>query len=92
MQRREPSRGNQNVATVSIKEAAAIKGEIVASVQDLEGQNSATEDRAIFYTDDVGVFYVIQLEPQHDPGRIKVGFTTDVCSATITSPDRVAKK
>ena len=25
-----------------------------------------------------GYFYVIQLEPQHDPGRIKVGFATSV--------------
>jgi hypothetical protein len=25
-----------------------------------------------------GVFYVIQLEPKHDPGRIKVGFATSM--------------
>ena len=25
-----------------------------------------------------GVFYVIQLEPDHDPGRFKVGFATSV--------------
>ena len=25
-----------------------------------------------------GVFYIVQLEPQYDPGRFKVGFTTDI--------------
>lgn len=24
------------------------------------------------------MFYLVQLEPEHDPGRIKVGFTTDI--------------
>ena len=33
---------------------------------------------AVFYSDDVGFFYVIQLEPAHDPGRFKVGFTMDL--------------
>lgn len=27
---------------------------------------------------DVGVFYLIQLEPEYDPGRFKVGFTVDI--------------
>jgi hypothetical protein len=25
-----------------------------------------------------GVFYLVQLEPQHDPGRFKVGFASDI--------------
>ena len=25
-----------------------------------------------------GVFYIVQLEPHHDPGRFKVGYTTDI--------------
>ncbi len=70
-QRREPSRGNQNVATVSVPEAAAIRAEIASSVP-------ADADRSIVFPDDFGVFYVIQLEPQHDPGRVKVGFTTNI--------------
>ena len=35
-------------------------------------------DPAIYYSDDVGFFYLIQLEPGHDPGRFKVGFTMDL--------------
>lgn len=27
---------------------------------------------------DFGVFYLIQLEPEHDPGRFKVGFATNI--------------
>jgi hypothetical protein len=29
-----------------------------------------------------GVFYLIQLEPQHDPGRFKVGFATNIGERT----------
>ncbi len=28
--------------------------------------------------DSGGVFYLIQLEPMHDPGRIKLGFATNI--------------
>jgi hypothetical protein len=78
-QRREQARRNQNVATVSPNEAAAIRAEIVKS-----SDASATTTGplsggvGIFYSDDVGFFYIIQLEPEHDPGRFKVGFTMDL--------------
>lgn len=80
MQRREPSRGNQNVATVSLKEATTIRVEIVRSLDSPEngGNQTSRGGSAIVYTDDVGFFYLIQLEPDHDPGRFKVGFTTDL--------------
>jgi len=79
MQRREPSRGNQNVATVTPNEASAIRAEIVKS-SDTPGADSglALGAPAVYYSDDVGFFYLIQLEPGHDPGRFKVGFTTDL--------------
>ena len=78
-QRREQSRGNQNVATVSPAEAAAIRAEIISS-SDASGTGSSASagSMAVFYSDDVGFFYVIQLEPNHDPGRFKVGFTMDL--------------
>jgi hypothetical protein len=42
--------------------------------------------------DDQGVFYLLQLEPEHDPGRIKAGFAVSLperlrtlrCSAPFT--------
>jgi hypothetical protein len=78
-QRRDQSRGNQNVATVSTSEAAAIRAEIVnSSAPSGPGTSPSPGDVALFYSDDVGFFYVIQLEPNHDPGRFKVGFTMDL--------------
>jgi hypothetical protein len=78
-QRREQSRGNQNVATVSAADAAAIRAEILkSSGSPVVGNSSLNGGAAVFYSDDVGFFYVIQLEPAHDPGRFKVGFTMDL--------------
>jgi hypothetical protein len=78
-QRREPTRGNQNVATVSHSEASAIRAEIEVSAGTSGSESSSQLGRvALSYSDDVGFFYIIQLEPEHDPGRIKVGFTMDL--------------
>jgi hypothetical protein len=75
-QRRESSRGNQNVATVSQAEAAAIRSEIERSSESPSGARSGIV--AASSSDDVGFFYLIQLEPEHDSGRFKVGFTMDL--------------
>jgi hypothetical protein len=79
-QRREASRGNQNVATVTFSEAAAIRGEL--SRTNDSGEDMVTQlpgaGGGPYYADDIGVFYLIQLEPDHDPGRFKVGFTTEL--------------
>ena len=40
--------------------------------------SSTPGSAAVFSSDDVGFFYMIQLEPDHDPGRLKVGFTMDL--------------
>ena len=42
--------------------------------------SSASEesDSSIVQPDVGGVFYLIQLEPEHDPGRFKVGFATSI--------------
>ncbi|MBW7904902.1 MAG: hypothetical protein LC135_09870 [Phycisphaerae bacterium] len=76
-QRREAERGNQFVATVSTEEATAIRGEIEASIRRGVDAAAPTEDSIELITE-FGAFYVIQLEPEHDPGRVKVGFTTDL--------------
>jgi hypothetical protein len=78
-QRREQSRGNQNIATVSATEAAAIREEIVSSSDPSgTGASALPGSGSLFYSDDVGFFYVLQLEPDHDPGRFKIGFTMDL--------------
>ena len=68
-QRRESARGNQLIATLTSADAATIREELSTSSGISMSATGGTED---------GVFYVIQLEPNHDPGRIKVGFTTDL--------------
>jgi hypothetical protein len=70
-QRREPDRGNQNFATVSLEEAAAIRREVAKSAEVADAVGSTTTN---VFSDDAGFFYLIQLEPDHDPGRFKVGF------------------
>lgn len=62
------------VSTVTLAEAQAIRSEILTRSRagnelDADGQTLFAED---------GVFYLIQLEPEHDPGRVKLGFTTDL--------------
>lgn len=47
--------------------------------EDLKGHLKGSDSLgANTLTDDSSVFYIIQLEPKLDPGRVKVGFTTDI--------------
>ncbi len=89
-QRREPTRGNQMIATVTIGEAHAIRTEI----EQVSSNGGPAEGRpGLQATDDAGYFYFIQLEPTLDAGRFKVGFTVDLdgrlqkhrCSAPFAS-------
>ena|SRR5437867_790008 len=74
MKRREPTRGNQLIALLSEADATAIRD---AFAQGRRSGGQSTSDIAEFAPDE-GWFYLIQLEPEHDPGRFKVGFTTDL--------------
>lgn len=74
LKRREAARGNQLVALVSGAEATAIREAFTQSRRTRAQGNVDVAELA----PDEGWFYLIQLEPQHDPGRFKVGFTTDL--------------
>ncbi len=69
--RREAARGGQKVATVVPADAERIRREVAAARQRDSGRTPSTND-------EVGYFYVVQLEPEHDPGRFKLGFTLDL--------------
>lgn len=70
IKRRDSDRKNQLVATVTPEEALRIQTEFLTRAKSgLDGENLIADD---------GLFYLIQLEPDHDPGRIKLGFTTDL--------------
>ena len=64
----EESRG-QLATFITKEDYELIRDELTKSKSD----NTKTED-----ANGPGYFYVIQLEPEHDPGRIKVGFATSV--------------
>ena len=74
IKRREPSRGNQLVGVLAGADADAIRAAF------LEGRRAVPEgtSEAAELAPNEGMFYLIQLEPRHDPGRFKVGFTTDL--------------
>jgi len=71
---REPTRGNQLVAFVAEADAATIRD---AFAEGRRGRVEGAAD-AVEFAPDEGWFYLIQLEPEHDPDRFKVGFTTDL--------------
>jgi len=74
VKRREPTRGNQLIALVTEADAAAIRAAFT------EGRRAGVQGASDIeeFAPDEGMFYLIQLEPEHDPGRFKVGFTTDL--------------
>jgi hypothetical protein len=74
-QRREPSRGNQMIATITVSEARLIRAKLEGSSEPGRPPDGRPGPQL---TDDVGYFYLIQLEPRHDEGRFKVGFTVDL--------------
>lgn len=71
--RRDEDRGNQLVTSVSTEDVPTIRGT-------LEQGRRTTSNAAVGSTFDgeIGFFYIIQLEPDHDEHRFKVGFTTDL--------------
>jgi len=74
VKRREAARGNQLIAVVTHADATAIR---TAFSGNRRAGEQASADTAPFAADE-GMFYLIQLEAEHDPGRFKVGFTTDL--------------
>lgn len=64
------SRG-QRVAYITKEESQLVISEILQKLQ----TNNSTEEIVL---PEYGVFYVIQLEPEHDSGRFKVGFATNI--------------
>lgn len=69
---RSEDRRNQLVSTVTGAEADTLRRELLTRTS-LDCSESESE---LFAGN--GLFYMIQLEPEHDPGRLKLGFTTDI--------------
>lgn len=71
--RRSSSSKNQVVAYITQDEfrLVAVEMQTIADRDDENGDEAVSDD---FVSAEVGVFYLIQLEPEFDPGRFKVGF------------------
>lgn len=78
--RRELDRGNQMVATVAPTDAEAIRQVVMASRRSAQctvsSMNGTTPIEVL--GGEEGFLYLVQLEPEQDRGRFKVGFTTDL--------------
>jgi hypothetical protein len=68
------SRG-QMISYITENEANQVL-EAIAAGKNANDQGEANVTEAALY--DVGVFYLIQLEPEHDPSRFKVGFASNL--------------
>ena len=68
---RGPDSRGQLIAYITQEEYNLVKAEI----QNIRGGESVTPEPTI---PELGVFYVVQLEPDHDPGRFKVGFASNM--------------
>lgn len=60
---------NQLVAYITLEEYHRLRVEL-----DMIGSREEPEEGEEAGVDEVGVFYLVQLEPEFDPGRFKVGF------------------
>ena len=75
---RDSSRRNQLVAYITQTDLERVAIELQAIAERDESDLSDNEGGDDFISAKTGVFYLIQLEPQFDPGRFKVGFAASI--------------
>ncbi len=76
--RRDPSRRNQLVKCISQVEFDLVAREVARRrTRNPSGQNDAEGNEDVISTEQ-GVFYFLQLEPELDPNRFKVGFAANM--------------
>ena len=74
--RRDSESRNQFVSYITETDFERIKQELLLHTP--SSDNEAQESSGYADTDEMGVFYLIQLEPDHDPCRFKVGFAVNM--------------
>ena len=74
VKRRDASARNQLVSYITQSEVVRIRD---AAQEKLLKTNGEPSDDG-FISAEVGVFYLLQLEPEHDPTRFKVGFAANM--------------
>ena len=86
VKQRSTSHGNQLISYITPRDLELIKQHLAQARPE---RDEASPEPQI----DRGVFYLIQLEPQYDPGRFKVGFASNLserlrdhrCSAPLAT-------
>jgi hypothetical protein len=88
VKQRNSSHRNQIVSYITVDDLELIRKHLFATRLDTNEDATSNEQYI-----DRGVFYLIQLEPKHDPGRFKVGFASNIserlrahrCSAPLAT-------
>ena len=76
--RRESDRRNQFVAYITQDDFRRVRDELLSRNSTQSDEHADGESADDFISAETGVFYLIQLEPEHDPLRIKVGFAANM--------------
>jgi hypothetical protein len=76
--RRDPSKRNQLVSYINKEEFERVRREIEAMPVSQAAPRRDAPESDDFVSVEIGLFYLIQLEPSHDPGRFKVGFAASM--------------
>jgi hypothetical protein len=76
--RRSSSNKNQMIACITQEEFRLVSVEMQALRGRDDFEPSGDQGADDFVSTEVGVFYLIQLEPELDPGRFKVGFAASM--------------
>jgi len=74
---RDSSHGNQLIAYLSQADFLRVKDALISPVA-ANGEEGECANDDPFISTEIGVFYLIQLEPEHDPLRFKVGFAANI--------------
>ena len=90
---RNSSSKNQLVAYITQDDFRRVSEELFVFAERIGPEQGDDEEADGFVSAEVGVFYLIQLEPELDPGRFKVGFAANMsdrlralrCSAPFAS-------
>ena len=73
---RHSAHGGQAISYISRSDFDRLRHDIES--RDAAASNTADESNGNIAYSETGVFYLIQLEPDHDPGRFKVGFAINM--------------
>ena len=77
--RRDSNHGNQVAAYLTHGDFIRVKEALtVANSSPDKSEKEESDNGDTFISAEIGVFYLIQLEPEHDPLRFKVGFAANI--------------